>query len=145
MTTRSQLVYKTVKIYIFLLQVSEFTNTHNAWLPYYPAHQRAQVHIIAITSLKQIYMVWHILASGVNSIICCRHLQESRFLKHKAMTTQAQTFNVGFLIPFCKTACKLYLSYVVQCRACIIIAFSKVPGKSKRNMYNWTACFIVVN
>ena len=63
-----------------------------------------------------IYTVRHILAFGVKPIICSRHLQESRFVNHRTLTTQASGFYCRcsgstlrrFYLHFCTTACKLH-------------------------------------
>ena len=128
MRPRSQWVYKTVKIYIYILHVTEFAK-----------------YIMPFPVPDSIYAVRHILAFGVKRIFCSRHLQEGRFVNHKTLTTQASGFYhiVSVFWFHIKTFLFTLLHDIMQapspmlhCRACITTAFSKVPEKIKRNTHN---------
>ena len=118
MRPRSQWVYKTVKIYIYILHVTEFANIMPFPVPY------------------SIYTVRHILAFGVKRIFCTRHLQESRFVNHRTLTTQASGFYCRcsgstwrrFYLRCCTTSCKLHLS----CFIAELVSQPRFPKYLKR-------------
>ena len=98
-----------------------------------------------------IYMVRHILAFGVKRIFYTRHLQESRFVNHRTLTTQASGFYCRcsgstwrrFYLHCCTTSCKLHLS----CFIAELVSQPRFPKYLKR--LNKTrlirlTCFIIV-
>ena len=119
MRPRSQWVYKTVKIYIYILHVTEFAK-----------------HIMPFPVPDSIYTVRHILAFGVKRIFCSRHLQEGRFVNHRTLTTQASGYYCRcsgstlrrFYLHCCTTSCKLHLS----CFIAELVSQSRFPKYPKR-------------
>ena len=83
-----------------------------------------------------IYTVRHILAFGVKRIFCSRHLQESRFVNHRTLTTQASGFSCRcsgsslrlFYLHGCTTSCKLDLS----CFIAELVSQPRFPKYLKR-------------
>ena len=119
MRPRSQWVYKTVKIYIYILHVTEFAK-----------------YIMPFSVPNSIYTVRHILAFGVKRIFCSRHLQVCRFLNHRTLTTQASGFYCRcsgstlrrFYLHCCTISCKLHLS----CFIAELVSQPRFPKYLKR-------------
>ena len=129
MRPRSQWVYKTVKIYIYILHVTEFAK-----------------YIIPVPD--SIYTVRHILAFGVKRIFCSR---EGRFANHRTLTNQASGFYCRcsgstlrrFYLHCCTTSCKLHLS----CFIAELVSQPRFPKYLKRwkdETHNKTDGYIIV-